>query len=123
MPTRPPHPCRKAGCPHLTMGRFCVEHATLEAPAWATTRGSAHSRGYGASWRRLRQMILARDPVCTVCHRVVSTEVDHHVPKSMGGEDTMDNCRGICGDCHAKKTAAEGCEAAGRSTARPRLQP
>ncbi len=60
-------------------------------------------------------MILSRDPVCVVCQRVPSTEVDHITPKHKGGEDTDENLRGVCHRCHQKKTTAEG-NAARRSS-------
>lgn len=53
-------------------------------------------------------MILSRDPVCTICTRVPSTEVDHITPKHQGGEDTDENLRGVCRACHRTKTASEG---------------
>jgi 5-methylcytosine-specific restriction endonuclease McrA len=53
-------------------------------------------------------MILARDPVCTLCERAASTEVDHIKPRHLGGDDTEENLRGVCGECHGGKTAAEG---------------
>jgi 5-methylcytosine-specific restriction protein A len=60
-------------------------------------------------------MILNRDPLCTRClqsGRVTpSTTVDHIVPKSLGGEDTEDNLRGLCRRCHEVKTSREGRQA------------
>lgn len=58
-------------------------------------------------------MILARDPVCTVCRRVVATQVDHITPKALGGTDDATNLRGICDPCHRLKSSREG--AAGAS--------
>ena len=31
MPTKPKRPCSYPGCPRLTNGRYCEEHAKLEA--------------------------------------------------------------------------------------------
>ena len=74
-------------------------------------------------WRRLRKAVLARDPVCKTrgCGRP-STHCDHIVPRSRGGADTADNCRGLCTSCHNRRSAggrngalrAVGCDAQGR---------
>lgn len=53
-------------------------------------------------------MILHRDPFCVICNTEPSTTVDHIKPKAQGGEDTEENLRGVCADCHARKTAADG---------------
>jgi len=110
MPTRPKHPCNHAGCPALTERRYCEAHAPThaKAEAWRTTTGSSTSRGYGAAWRRLRKMVLARDPVCVSCHRRPSEHVDHIRSKASGGDDALDNLRGLCEPCHNRKTAQDG---------------
>jgi len=36
-----------------------------------------------------------------------STEVDHIVAKSAGGEDDLDNLQGACSRCHKHKTATQ----------------
>lgn len=76
-----------------------------------------------AAWRALRKAVLARDPVCKTrgCGRP-STHADHIVPRSRGGADTVDNCRGLCASCHNRRSAggrngelrAVGCDAQGR---------
>ena len=54
-----------------------------------------------------RAQILARDPVCKVCGRAASAQVDHIKPLAQGGDDSYDNLQGICVPCHATKTASE----------------
>lgn len=111
MPTRPKRPCKKPGCPKLTDSGWCEDHARARPPEqkpWGTTTTSAHARGYGAHWRKLRALVLARQPLCSSCQRRASTQVDHIVPKAAGGTDEEHNLRGVCGDCHAAKTAREG---------------
>jgi 5-methylcytosine-specific restriction protein A len=76
-------------------------------------RGSAAARGYGSRWRRLRQMQLAREPICqdpfgfhAADGRVVmAIEVDHIISKSKGGRDNLDNLQSLCKGCHSTKTA------------------
>jgi 5-methylcytosine-specific restriction protein A len=66
--------------------------------------GSAHRRGYGQAWRKLRAQVLARDVVCVagwVCGgRSLATEADHIIAKEDGGQDSMENVRGLCSACH-----------------------
>jgi len=79
------------------------------------SRPTAHQRGYGATWQRLRRIILARDPVCTDPFGIhagrgevaLSIDVDHIIPKSAGGLDREDNLRGLCHSCHSKNTAKQ----------------
>ncbi len=71
-------------------------------------QGGSAPRGYGARWRKLRGMILARDPFCQApgCHEW-STEVDHIKSRENGGTDHPDNLQGLCKPCHSRKTAIE----------------
>ncbi|MHA7852209.1 HNH endonuclease [Roseovarius sp.] len=82
--------------------------------AWES--GSAHSRGYGAAWRKLRLRIMRRDMwLCQPCQRngliTPATECDHIKPKANGGDDDPANLQAICSACHADKTQAEAKEA------------
>ena len=71
-------------------------------------QGGSAPRGYGARWRKLRVMILAREPYCQAdgCNEW-ATEVDHIVPLRDGGTDRVDNLQGLCKSCHSRKTATE----------------
>ena len=75
--------------------------------AWPTSdRGS---RGYGASWDRLRAQAMKRDTyMCQPCKKsgfiTNATQVDHIVPKAKGGTDDLDNLQAICSECHKSKT-------------------
>lgn len=80
-------------------------------PIRRDNRLSASKRGYGRVWQRLRLMVLHRDPFCRDyfgigCHDP-STQVDHIIPRSRGGDDTMENLQGLCAACHSRKTVAE----------------
>ena len=112
MPIAPKRPCAQPGCRNLCDGRYCQDHALAARAsdgelAWRTTKTSASSRGYGAAWRKLRIMILARDPICVRCGRMPSVVVDHLKPKARGGDDSPDNLQGLCDSCHTKKTASD----------------
>lgn len=57
----------------------------------------------------LRRVVLARDPVCKICHRNPSTVADHIVPHRGVWALFCDllNLQGLCAECHSRKTAAE----------------
>ena len=71
-------------------------------------QGGSAPRGYGARWRKLRVMILAREPYCQAegCNEW-ATEVDHIVPTTAGGTDRVDNLQALCKSCHSRKTSTE----------------
>ena len=56
-------------------------------------------------WTEQRKLALARDGrrcqlgIAGVC-TFVATEVDHIVPRSLGGRDALDNLRSVCHPCH-----------------------
>ena len=57
----------------------------------------------------LRVVVLARDPICMICHRNASTIADHIKPHKGVWElfSDLTNLQGICTACHAIKTAME----------------
>lgn len=72
-----------------------------------------------AEWHRLRAEVLRRQPICaTPGCGAASQAVDHVVPRSKGGPDTLGNLRGLCVPCHNQRRRggeprAKGCDAAG----------
>ena len=73
-------------------------------------RGSAAARGYGHRWRKMRRLVLHRDPLCIECLKSgtirPSIDVDHVKAKRDGGDDSMENLQGLCKACHSRKTMA-----------------
>lgn len=75
---------------------------------------SSTERGYGADWRRVRQAVLAAEPLCRFCAAdgrvTVATEVDHIEP-FQGLADPLrlapSNCRPLCQPCHRQRTARQ----------------
>jgi hypothetical protein len=64
MPKRPKRPCSHPGCPKLTDGRFCEEHAKLEAKRYEQhDRDPATRRRYGRAWKRIRCVSCASGKV------------------------------------------------------------
>lgn len=64
-------------------------------------------RTTGRKWMRMRHVVLVEEPVCKICGRKASRQVDHIIPLSKGGTDTRDNLQGVCDDCHDEKTAKD----------------
>lgn len=109
MPYKARRPCKAPGCPSLVDQGFCDKHHHLDTKRlYDDSRPSAAKRGYGHRWRKLRRLVLNRQPVCKAkgCNRF-ATDVDHIVPKNRGGDDSMDNLQGLCHSCHSVKTATE----------------
>ena len=52
----------------------------------------------GRPWRRLREQVLREEPVCYLCHRRPSTQVDHLWPLSLYPDlaHVRSNLRGVC---------------------------
>ena len=109
-----PGPCRHPGCPAVTTDTYCPEHASIASDRhreYDRSRKSTTARGYGAQWRRLRDMVLRREPLCRRCRaegrRRIATEVDHILPLKQGGTNRWDNLQPLCHSCHVKKTKEE----------------
>ena len=113
MPKKPKRPCSHPGCPKLTDGRFCEEHAKAEAKRYEKyDRDPAVRRRYGRAWKRIRDSYVEQHPVCERCQadgRLVPTqEVHHKKPLSEGGTHNRDNLIALCKSCHAKIHAEHG---------------
>ena len=119
-PRRPKRPCPGAGrykgrCPAL------IDHGVQVCPRCAPLaqeqqrqagreydrdRPSSTQRGYGsAHWRKLRLMILRRQPLCACGCGQASTEV-HHVDGDSSNND-WDNLEALTKECHSRITAKE----------------
>lgn len=122
MPIASPHPCARPGCacvvPRGT--RYCPEHTQAHRRADDERRGSAHSRGYDADWRRFRAAWLARHPLCVVCEadNVVRAGdvVDHIVSIADAPGRRLDptNVRTLCSRHHNQRTGRDQAWGRGR---------
>ena len=63
----------------------------------------------GAAWQRLRERVLARDPICQHCfergHVVPATDVDH--VSGDPSDNSLENLQSLCHSCHSIKTASD----------------
>ena len=113
MPRKPKRPCSSPGCPKLTDGRFCEEHAKAEAKRYEKyDRDPAVRRRYGRAWKRIRDRYVQEHPLCELCQaegRLVPTqEVHHKLPLSEGGTHARENLIALCQSCHSKIHAERG---------------
>lgn len=113
MPTRLMGPCKGTPlCPNRRMpdSPYCAA-CSSNGNGPDEYRGSAASRGYGHNWRKIRKMVLSRDPLCADTFGIgctsVSRHADHIIPKRHGGEDVLENLQGLCDSCHSRKTLLE----------------
>lgn len=122
MPPKAKRPCRVSMCSGKTSEShgYCDAHISL-AIGWSNpARGTAEQRGYGWEWRKKRAAVLKRDRYlcqCTDCKGrcLPATEVDHVIPKHLGGTDEFDNLAAINEACHKAKTQREALEARRRT--------
>lgn len=97
MPWKPPS--------HYQLTRRRQRHAVRDA-----ARDPADQAFYGSSrWQKLRQAVLADEPICRMCNEAVATLVDHIKPRHEHPELEWDrqNLSPLCVCCHARKTSHE----------------
>jgi len=113
MPKMPRRPCGFPGCPNLTDGRFCEEHAKQENRRYERyQRDPATKRRYGRAWQRIRDRYAAAHPFCEECYKrgvLTPTEEIHHIkPLAHGGTHADDNLMALCKPCHSRITVEMG---------------
>lgn len=113
MPSKPKRPCSYPGCPKLTHGRFCEEHAKKEAQRYEKyDRDPAVRRRYGRAWKRIRDRYAEAHPLCELCQQngklTPTEEIHHKLPLSEGGTHATENLIALCKSCHAKLHAERG---------------
>jgi 5-methylcytosine-specific restriction endonuclease McrA len=69
------------------------------------------SERYPPDWAKRRAVVLERDPICRLCGRAASVEVDHI--EGLAGGHGLENLRGVCGPCHASRSGRQGQAARG----------
>ena len=61
MPRKPKRPCSYPGCPRLTDGRYCEEHAKLEAKRYEKYDLATAERGNASATAISRRILCARN--------------------------------------------------------------
>lgn len=88
-----------------------IESKVAKLSVTSVARTATHSIG-GRPWRRIRERVLKRDSyLCQLClpDRVTpARDVDHIVPRHLGGGDNEENLQSLCRECHEAKSRAEG---------------
>ena len=99
---------------------YCDKHKPKKKTGWdkhrAKNGNSRHKAGYGSDWDKIRKAVLIRDRyLCQTCLRLSvmreAKQVDHMVPKSLGGTNESANLEAICYPCHKIKTNREAAAA------------
>ncbi len=107
MPRKPLKPCNYPGCPRLTSGSYCEEHAKVVAKNYnKQVRSKDHNKKYGREWRRIRNQYATAHPLCEECLKqgrlTPMEEVHHKLPVNRGGTNDWDNLESVCHSCHEK---------------------
>lgn len=110
----PPSSCRTPECGRLAFqGGYCEKCAKPAVDPNKPIDKHEHHREWKklyltTRWRKLRDLILRRDPVCMECKRRASTIADHKIDHR--GDLILfwdpNNIRGICKPCHDIKTGS-----------------
>jgi len=113
MPRKPKHPCAYPGCPLLTEGRFCEEHAKQFNRNYEKyERNPQTKKRYGRAWKRIRDSYVKTHPFCEKCFAkgvLVDVEEVHHIkPLAEGGTHDRSNLISLCKSCHARIHAERG---------------
>ena len=108
MAMKPKTPCAQPGCAALCHSTYCDAYRHRRDRRYDRDRGSSSARDYGAWWRKLREYVLQRHPVCRMesC-TAATTDVDHITPKRRGGTDDLKNHQALWHAHHSEKTARE----------------
>jgi len=109
-----PRPCKHCSALTTDGTPYCDAHKGERYgwKQWQQRKGTRHQRGYGATWERLRRVVIQRDSgLCQECLKhedlTQGSDVDHITPKSQGGTDALDNLQLLCKSCHKRKTTDE----------------
>ncbi|MPN62090.1 hypothetical protein SDC9_209836 [bioreactor metagenome] len=110
---KPKRPCSHPGCPRLTDGRYCEEHAKEAARTYERhQRDPETHKRYGHSWRKVRKAFLAEHPFCELCRshgKLTEPTVAHHIKAARyGGVDDEGNLMALCSSCHSTLHARQG---------------
>jgi 5-methylcytosine-specific restriction endonuclease McrA len=58
------------------------------------------AQGYGRAWGKIARAVMARDSWTCRSGGAPAEEVDHIIPRAVGGPDTVENAWSLCAHCH-----------------------
>jgi 5-methylcytosine-specific restriction protein A len=97
-------------CPAIAMANYSMPKKT---PRFTFATATPAPRldlkpAYGSEWRKLRDKRINAEPLCRHCKAgglvTPAVEVDHIIPRALGGKDEWDNTQSLCKSCHQDKT-------------------
>ena len=112
----PNKPLSHSESKRLTGGRVSEQRAwRQQVQPHDRTLMDAERLRHTRRWKRVRRLVLVRDPLCRdPSHAVsgrqaVSTQVDHILPLRERPDlaYTLENLQGLCARCHTRKTLKE----------------
>jgi 5-methylcytosine-specific restriction enzyme A len=106
MPTAAPRFCPRCRDAHAGQ---CPARVALYERSRRFGRGTNKERGYDETWTRVRERLLAGEPLCRACYSAglvtAAADVDHIVPLRAGGARLDEsNLQPLCRACHRLKT-------------------
>ena len=97
---KPLHPCGYPSCPTLT------SHARCDVHRVERYKDPEQQKYYGSrEWKLLRSQVRREEPICRICKRKPTTNVDH-IDGNWRNRDRK-NLRGLCGTCDRRHTGAQ----------------
>lgn len=107
MPWRWASPCVMPGCKNTTRkGHVCDVHIAEKRRQQDAYRPKAAQRGYDHVWRKTRNALLQKSPLCEYCGGMAEL-VDHVVPVRYGGTNDDTNLVPCCRRCNARKAVED----------------
>ena len=108
MPLAAKRRCAEPGCTELVERGRCAKHKrTNEARQYDKGRKEDIAFYKSARWRKLRALVLSKEPLCQLCMRygrtTEATEVHHLKARKAHPELAMveSNLEGLCTSCHS----------------------
>lgn len=112
MPQQAGRPCNNRQCTGIVRNGTCSKCGSQRRGkdrAYDANRGTSAERGYDATWRKLRRMHLASEPLCRDCKaegRITMGGHIHHIKaKRDGGDNSFENLMTLCASHHNQRTA------------------
>lgn len=104
MPQKVKKYCNYPGCYDIATddSAYCTVHKHQICKSYELTRETAVVRGYDTRWRKIREMILKREPMCQcdLCKGYGKVaDMVHHIDKNPKN-NSLDNLLSMNAECH-----------------------